>query len=247
MLKQDFEVSILINGNKAKEYFHKGKTYIEGRKNTNFSILIKNNSYQKKLFIPTIDGISVLDGKLGDYSSGGYIVPGNKSITIEGWRISDNEVASFYFSSPEKSYGKQISLGDNLGVIGVAVFNEKHKPVFVTTTSPWGGTTMVQRGYNYEFTTRKSTWSPWDVSPVSLCASITSPQEQKLGTGWGDNKESIVTTVSFEKEDYPEGMIEIFYNTKDELDKAGITKKKEPLYVTPQAFPNQYCKPPKQQ
>src|SRR5207245_1882656 len=94
------------------------------RKDTKFSIKIRNNSYSRKLFVPTVDGLSIMDGKDADYHSGGYIVQGHSSITIDGWRTSDKDVAEFFFSSPEGSYRKQMHKGDNLGIIGVAVFDE---------------------------------------------------------------------------------------------------------------------------
>ena len=127
MLKQSYEVEVLVNGKPAKEYAHSGKVYIEGRKGTHFSIRIRNNSYSRKLFIPTIDGLSVMNGETGDFNSSGYIVSSHDSITIDGWRTSDKEVAEFFFSSPEGSYAKKIKNGDNLGVIGVAVFEEETK------------------------------------------------------------------------------------------------------------------------
>jgi len=99
----------------AEQY---AKIYIEGRIGTRFSIRMRNNSYSRKLFVPTIDGLSIMDGKEGDFNSRGYIIPGYSSITIEGWRTSDKDVASFYFSSPNDSYRKKMNMGNNLGVIG---------------------------------------------------------------------------------------------------------------------------------
>ena len=89
MLKQSYELEVLINGKAAKEYGHDGKFYIEGREGTRFSIRIKNNSYARKLFVPTIDGLSVMNGEEGDFESSGYIVQGYGSITIDGvaWEI----------------------------------------------------------------------------------------------------------------------------------------------------------------
>lgn len=264
MLKQDYEVEILINGKPAKEYSHKGSVYIEGRKDTRFSIRIRNNSYSRRLFVPTIDGLSVMNGEEGRFDSGGYIVEPHKSITIDGWRTSDNEVASFYFSSPEGSYRKKMKKGDNLGIIGVAVFREKPKS-YVTATFPsypatqwwerntssgeyqsWGTQTNFHAGNSMDSVTAmccSSTETSGNSGKVSI-RSVKQPQQQ-IGTGFGERKESSVISVSFERDGGPDAVFEIRYNTREQLEKAGISMKKEPLYVAPMAFPGQYCKPPR--
>jgi hypothetical protein len=269
MLKSSYEVEIMINGKPAKEYYHEGEVYIEGRKDTRFSIKIKNNSYSRKLFVPTIDGLSVMNGEEGSYESSGYIVQGYSSITIDGWRTSDKDVASFYFSSPEGSYRKKMDKGNNLGVIGVAVFDEVyHFPTYQTftntipypyntITSPymgidWGTTTPLTNGTANIKAFQSSGGSNLSASATNDSMQVMncnyragSSPKQQLGTGFGEQRTSEVTTVNFERKNYPETTFEIRYNTREELEKTGIIFKKEPLYVAPQAFPGNYCKPPK--
>ena len=257
MLKQSYEVEVVINGKSAKEYFHKGQVYIEGRTGTGFTVRIRNNSNSKKLFVPTIDGLSVMNGEEGSFKSGGYIVQGNSTITIDGWRTSDEEVATFYFSSPEQSYRKKMKKGDNLGVIGVAVFGEKSSYVTATAIYP----TMFPYVQKTQWQMPNPIWTTsvgsgggggghgnFGVSATMCCSAssnVGSNSSQEIGTGWGEIKQSSVTTVNFDSENNPEVVFEIRYNTREQLEKAGINTKKEPLYVTPQAFPGQYCKAPK--
>ena len=127
MIKQNYEMEVFVHGKPIKEYIHQNKIYIEGRKNSAFSIKLRNNSSEKALFVLTIDGLSVLDGKDASFDSRGYIINGYDSMTVNGWRMNDNEVAQFFFSSPDESYRKRMSKGNNLGVIGLAVFTEKEK------------------------------------------------------------------------------------------------------------------------
>ena len=274
MLKSSYEVEILINGNPAKEFYHDGKVYVEGREGTRFSIKIKNNAYSRKLFVPTIDGLSVMNGEEGSYKSNGYIVQGYSSITIDGWRTSDKEVAEFYFSSPQGSYRKKMDKGNNLGLIGVAVFDEVwHAPIYTytqcycshccpTITLPWQGTSSPSTGiYNcgstptiagnagnnmYSMQCNNANLSANDTHQVmSVMGCSGSTPSQALGTGFGETKHSEVTSVEFERKSYTDAVFEIYYNSREELEKTGICFKKEPLYVTPQAFPGNYCKPPK--
>ena len=126
MKKSNYEVDIVVNGKPLKEYYHEGKTYIEGKKKTEFSLRIKNNGSAKIVAIPSVDGLSAMNGKIASFNSGGYVINGYDSIIIDGWRKSDKEVARFYFSDPEDSYSQRKGDGNNLGIIGVAVFQEKH-------------------------------------------------------------------------------------------------------------------------
>lgn len=234
MYKSNYEVEILVNGNPIKEYYQDGKVYIEGRKGNEFSLRIKNNGYSRILVIPTIDGLSVIDGKEASYDSGGYIVSGYSSIIIDGWRTSDKEVAKFYFTNPEDSYSERKDRKNNLGVIGVAVFKEMQN-------------SFVYVGYSSYYNT---TWLGSTVENTSMfkqsnyrCSAQASSQD--LGTGFGDTKRSEVTSINFNKENYPDEVFEIYYNTKQQLENMGINLTERPRYIAPQAFPNRYCEPPK--
>ena len=91
MQKSNYEVEVLVNGHPIKEYYKDGKIYIEGRKGCEYSLRIKNNGWKKIVVIPTIDGVSVMNGKQASYDSPGYIISGYNSLTIDGWRTSDSE------------------------------------------------------------------------------------------------------------------------------------------------------------
>lgn len=245
---------MLINGKPAKEFAHEGKIFIEGRKGTRFSIRMRNNSYSRKLFVPTIDGLSVMNGEEGSFDSSGYIVQGNSSVTIDGWRTSDKEVAEFYFSSPENSYRRKMNKGNNLGIIGVAVFSEVfHYPAFTTVSSTGSGTYTFPNSATFLSTATGNgiTYRAENMDNVSVRAmysnskNLGSTHTQALGTGWGDIKRSEVTSVNFERTVSPDAIFEIQYNTREQLEEMGIDMQKAPLYVAPQAFPGQYCKPPK--
>ena len=202
MQKRNYEVEVLVNGHPVKEYYKDGSVYIEGRKGVRFSIRIKNNGYGRIFAIPTIDGLSVINGKDANYDSPGYIINGYNSLTIDGWRTSDSEIAEFYFSSQRDSYRKRIGKNGNLGVIGVAVFREK--PTYSTGTTitipcfptypnypwvdhwvyPWCGSgtygTIDSVGVTGNALSTQATSVQYDCSGVS----------SDLGTGFGEQKEA---------------------------------------------------------
>ena len=238
MTKSNYEVEVLINGKPVKEYIHDGKVYIEGRKETRFSLRLRNNSWQRKLFIPSIDGLSVMNGEECSFDSSVYIVKPYSSVTIDGWRVSDSEVAEFYFSSSSDSYRKRMGKGNNLGVIGVAVFSEKYKMPIINSFYCNHSQTEFPR-YTLSSATALNNAS------LSTSGASVRSMSQDLGTGWGESKRSEVVSVEFDRENHEDTMFEIFYNTREQLQKLGINFKREPLYVTPQSFPGQFCKPPK--
>ena len=245
MLKSNFEFEVYINGHPAKEYYQNGATYIEGREGTKFSLRFKNNSWSKVLFVPTIDGLSVMDGKEGSFDSRGYIVNAYDSLTIDGWRTSNESVAEFFFSSPKGSYAKKMNKGSNLGVIGGAVFTEKFNHYFAGASSGTGGdlfqTVTSTSALGSGMSTVTLAGSNATNSINTSCYSAAS----NLGTGFGQDKPSSVTTVSFDKEDTPTTVFTIYYNTRQALEKLGITFTK-PVYITPNPFPNEegFCKRP---
>lgn len=223
MQKSNVEIEVLVNGKPVREY-HQNGVFIEGRKGTQFSLRLRNNSSSRKLFIPSIDGLSVLDGENASYDSGGYVVNGYSSITIDGWRTSNTHVAQFYFSAPNDSYGKRTGKGKNLGIIGCAVYDERiefyHRTYKLNNlANDTGLRCMSQSSAN-----------------TALCSA-------SLGTGWGDEKYSAVSTVEFEKSGIPT-ILEIQYNTRENLQKMGIRFTKD-IQIAPQSFPNQFCKPPR--
>jgi hypothetical protein len=120
---------VLVNGRPVREYTHQGLTLIEARHGTNYTVKIKNDNSFKIMAVLSIDGLDVLTGKPAEDSRKGYIVDGESTTEIKGYRLNENESASFIFTKKDKSYVVQTK-GDqrNTGVIGIRVFKEDKKP-----------------------------------------------------------------------------------------------------------------------
>lgn len=235
MQKKDFSVEVIVNGKPVDEYLHNGKTYIEGKEKTEFSLRFRNHSGRQALFVPTVDGLSILDGKEASFNSRGYIIGAYSAETIDGWRTSDQEVAKFFFSRIADSYAAKSGNGGNQGVIGCAVFEEHvREPEIVIIKRR-----SVGPSWPYHF----------DGQTTITCSTAslsTSNSNTSLGTGWGDQKYSPVQTVEFDRRDNPSAVFEIFYNTRKNLESKGVVFKRA-LNVTPSPFPreNDYCEPPR--
>jgi hypothetical protein len=258
MLKSNYEFEVKVNGSTAKEYYHNGSHYIEGREGQCFSLRMKNNSGSRVLFVPTVDGLSIMSGQEASFKSRGYIVNAYDSLTIDGWRTSDNKVAEFFFSSPKGSYAKKIGKGGNLGVIGCAVFKEKQpqivERIVYIEKQPWsnphhdpynlgsgtaGGNVIGLSGVT------PGLYNVQCLGGGGSSIKTTNYSASNLGTGFGQEKVSPTVTVSFEKEESPTETFHLYYNTRRALEDLGVEFYK-PVYVAPSAFPNEegYCQRP---
>lgn len=157
MNKQQYQFDIIVNGKPVYEYAHEGDTYIEGRKGSTFEIKFRNNSGKKVLIVPSVDGLSTLDGKTASADSPGLIVQANSTVSIPGWMVDSAKSARFEFQDRERSYARSVDpQTTNTGVIGLLVFAEEVKyttqykgispmappiaPIHIVapTNAPWG-------------------------------------------------------------------------------------------------------------
>jgi len=120
------QVRVQIDGKFVQEYHKDNNTFIEGKKGQNFALHLKNLSRNRILVHPMIDGLSAMTGKEASRfdNQNGYIIDPEGSAVIPGWRIDNNEVASFYFAGDGKSYAEKTGRGKDKGVIGYAVWSE---------------------------------------------------------------------------------------------------------------------------
>lgn len=102
-----------------------GHDYVVGDSGDRYQIEIKNHSAGRFEIVASVDGLDVLDGGDGSYSKRGYLVAPWSTLTIEGFRESFDTVRAFRFGNVETSYAVRRSKGRNVGVIGVAVFEER--------------------------------------------------------------------------------------------------------------------------
>jgi hypothetical protein len=104
-----------------------GKKFVIGSSGARYTIVVQNNVPARLEVVVSVDGLDVLDGKDAAYGKRGYLIEPNGVIEIDGFRQSMNAVAAFRFGSVRDSYAEKKEGGSsrNVGVIGVAVFNER--------------------------------------------------------------------------------------------------------------------------
>lgn len=246
------EVDVLSTSNRpVRKYSLEGKTFIEGKKGSEFSIRIKNPNSMRVEVIVSVDGLCVIDGKKAHSNSRSYVINAYDNMIIEGWRINNDEVRNFYFTDKEASYSR-IKDGDetNCGIISVLAYAEYVKPIKVTwnTTqlnyTPYldGGTTAgnMTLSANTEGTSRQPGMGAVFSSHVSNYSSQTKSAEINLdsfdlGTGMGKKQESKVTGTYFNRGNFL-GKTSIFYASRSSLIDMGIDVEKKPMVRLPQGF-----------
>jgi hypothetical protein len=280
-----YSVAVMVNGKSVQYHFHNNKCFIEARQGTEYSIKVSNDSYVRALAEISVDGINVISGKPCDKlkRGEGYIVNGNSSIDIKGFRKDSNTVGAFKFCKKSDSYCNEAGLGGNNGVIGVRIYSEDlfaevpkpinwPKPIPTPTPTPWVPTpwvpTIPWEKYPPLYI-QDSTWTTCnldaplskgilrDISPRRISvstvgginystvvgSSATSSPDFELGTSWGTKLNDAVVTVDFKAcKTFTE--FEIFYDTRQNLEKYGIKFKKESQISWPSAFTG-FATPPK--
>ena len=118
-----------------------GRSYSVGESGHRYTIVLRNNTRFRLEAVLSVDGLDVLDGKPAAFGKRGYLLDPRAELEIDGFRQTMDAVAAFRFGSVRGSYAGQ-KTGDtrNVGVIGVALFNEVG-----TTPVPWSAEEVERR------------------------------------------------------------------------------------------------------
>lgn len=243
-------------GRPLQHTIHDGKLIVAGVPGSKYKIQIENLVSRRLEIVTTVDGRDVVSSKEGSFSNRGYVLSARETLEIEGWRTSDSTVAAFEFrSDKENAYASQLGAPQNLGVIGVAVFEEL---VQETKNAGWLSSTSWASGSVGDVTKRGrpqggvvlrsmslNSWSSDRAveSPVSD-TTVYSTTVSSIGTGFGEDLQSEVShTRFFRKNTQPDAVHEIGYDTLEGWKARGVVF---PVPSTASAFPAEsaYCKPP---
>ncbi len=102
-----------------------GRSYVIGDEGDRYQLRIDNNTPGRFEIVASVDGLDVLDGGEAAYGKRGYLVSPWSSVTIEGFRDSYETVRAFRFGDVGTSYAAQRGKARNIGVIGIAAFEEQ--------------------------------------------------------------------------------------------------------------------------
>jgi len=119
-------VRLLDGSGRPLEGFNaSGTNYVVGEAGQRYIIEIRNNTNVRFEAVTSVDGLDVINGRTAAFSSRGYIIGPRATVEIDGWRRSSDTVAAFRFGRVTDSYAGKKGDDRNVGVIGVALFEER--------------------------------------------------------------------------------------------------------------------------
>lgn len=236
-----FQLKILVNDNPVQEYHKSGRTFIEGRKGSNFSLKLVNLTSRRLLVHPTVDGLSAMHGKEASVEDHrGYVLGRHRVIIVPGWRVDDENVAKFYFAGGGESYAEQTGKGLDKGVIACAIWQEY--------TAPKKRTKGIEEEKTNYAISPENRMNPTRSYRGGGCTGQSVPCMQNLGTGFGKAAHHAVHKVEFDTATQePAAVVTIYYDDFEGLRTRGI--KISELKINnefPNPFPkdNPDCEPP---
>jgi hypothetical protein len=119
------EVSLVGGDGEAMETWRAGgRTYVVGSAGERYTIVLHNRSDHRFEAVATVDGLDVIDGSAGSMQKRGYLIGAYQTVTIDGFRRSEDAVAAFRFGRVADSYAARTGSARDVGAIGVAFFSE---------------------------------------------------------------------------------------------------------------------------
>jgi len=112
-------------GNTLPGFAGAGRTYVVGEAGRRYNLRITNQTAGRFEVVASVDGLDVIDGKSASPGKRGYILAPNSTLTIDGFRTSDDTVAAFRFAAVRDSYAARTGDDRNVGVVGFAFFAER--------------------------------------------------------------------------------------------------------------------------
>ena len=225
-------------GDELETYPHRGQYWVAGAPGHRYSVRLQNNSGERVLVVLSVDGVNAISGQTASPAQSGYVLEPWQSSEITGWRKSNSEVAQFVFTDHGDSYASRTGRrAANVGVVGIAVFNEARRPQVDIRPSPMPR--PLPRAMSPEAEANAS-----NRMGDAAAASAKSESRQRLGTGHGEREWSSSSLTGFERASQtPVQVSEIRYDARERLAALGILPRQR-INHSPQAFPGGFVPDP---
>jgi len=205
-------------GQPLAPHYKEGRAHVAGVPGHRYAVRLTNRSGARVLAVLSVDGVNAVTGETASPDQGGYVLGPWESTQILGWRKSLDEVAQFTFTALPDSYASQTGRPANVGVIGVAVFEERQVPIERKRTP------QVSAGEAPAAAPAapREEAEAADAAPQRAQASAARPAE-RLGTGHGERETSTVTQTRFVRaSSRPAEQVAIGYDSYRNLVARGI-------------------------
>jgi len=168
-------------------YSHRGEWWVPGTPGHRYAVRLTNRSPERVLVVLSVDGVNALSGQTASPDQGGYVLEPWQSTEITGWRKSMRDIAQFYFSDSRDSYAARTGRPRDVGVVGVAVFEEARR---------WNPPARIGGDGPYRERSGAMQEKAAPAAPSSA-PGMAGSRAQAIGTGHGYREYSPVTRTGF--------------------------------------------------
>jgi hypothetical protein len=232
----DLEIHDRTTGQTLPTYWHDGRAYVVGRPGNEYEVVVRNRTGGDVLAVVSVDGVNAITGQTASTAQSGYVIDGLGRVAVQGWRKSLGETAAFYFTSLGDSYAGRTGRPENVGVIGVALFQRKYPAIAkreqMAPAEPAAAGSVARN----ESLSRDAV-----TAQRATAASPSAP----LGTGHGRREDSPAEYVAFERaSDTPVETLTIYYDSYRNLVAQGVIPTYGARGRDPRPFPQQFAPDP---
>lgn len=206
-----------------------GRWYAGGEPGHRYAIRLTNRTGERLLAVVSVDGVNVVSGQTAAPHQSGYVLDPWQSTVVNGWRKDMSQIAAFTFAPLPESYAARTGRPDDVGVIGVAVFEERR----VIYQQP---PVLSEREDRYSDRDRRSGAAGATQSRAPSAQSTPAPgynegmatdksrsMDSPLGTGHGEREWSSARSTQFVRaSSSPSEVNAVWYDSRRNLMAAGI-------------------------
>ncbi|MCX8113861.1 MAG: hypothetical protein N3D71_02195 [Burkholderiaceae bacterium] len=220
----DVRVVDRTTGQTLPMYRHQGRWWVAGIPGNRYAIALANRSGARVLTVISVDGVNAVSGEMAAWEQVGYVLARGQRTQITGWRKSTSRVAAFEFVALPDAYAARTGRPAHVGVIGVAIFRERSKPISIApparSSEPAAGSAPA---------------SPATGGESASNETHALKEDDRLGTGHGRSETSHVTYTEFERaQSAPDEIVTIHYDSHANLVAMGVIPSPRPQ---PNPFP----------
>lgn len=118
------KIGLVRYGDAYPHYEAKGRRIVIGEAGNHYEVRLENRSKKRLLVVVSVDGLNVLTSKAASPTQRGFVLDPKESYDVNGFRKDSNTVRTFQFGSVAASQAAKKGGAGNVGVIGLAVFEE---------------------------------------------------------------------------------------------------------------------------
>ncbi|MEM6991504.1 MAG: hypothetical protein AAF721_13430 [Myxococcota bacterium] len=216
---------------------HRGKTFVAGERGDRYEVIVRNNSNDRLEVVLSVDGRDAVSGRLANFRKArGYVLEPFGEVSIDGFRTSLDAVAAFRFTDPGDSFAGRNGTPQHTGVISVAVFKERRRPMKRHHHRPRAAAPRDDRAGADASRPGATGGAPRADSKSKDSRARKAPRvQQELGTRFGEHRHSRVREVAFTRAraDRPDLVSTIRYDSAHALADRGVPIFREPVFTAP--------------